>query len=147
MIACKPVIVQRHAFHFCRSSMAVALWTALVFQLAWVVVACAVVLAASALLTVGRAPLIVLYRETLGRAWPGGSEVLDERAMRFAHTLGAVICAVCAGLIYAAPRAGYTFLAFVAVAKTSGALGYCSGLKLYGCLNSETCCRWVGRQV
>jgi hypothetical protein len=147
MIACKPVTVQRHAFEFCKTSLAVALWTALIFRLPWLVLACSAVLAASAVLTVTRAPLVVLYRETLGRAWPGGPEVLDERAMRFAHTLGATLCAVCAALIYAAPRVGYSFLVFVAVAKTSGALGFCSALKLYGCLNSDTCCRWVGRRV
>lgn len=146
MIACKPVVVQKRAFQFCKTSLAVALWTALVLRLPWLVAAAAVVLALSALLTVRRAPLVVVYRETLGRAWPGGAEVLDERAMRFAHTMGTLMCGGCALLLYTAPRAGYPLLLFVAIAKTAGALGFCSALKLYGCLNSNTCCNWIERR-
>jgi hypothetical protein len=147
MIACKPVAVQRMAFLFCRTSVAIALWVAWVFRVPWLVVASAVVLALSALLAVGRAPMIVLYSQTLGRAWPGRTEILDERAMRVAHGVGAALTAVSALLIHLAPRVGYACLFFVAVAKTAGALGFCSVLKLYGCVNSDTCCAWTGRKA
>lgn len=147
MIACKPVVVQRNAFHFCRSSLAVALWAALFLRQPWLVVASAVVLGLSAALTVGRAPMIVLYTTTLGRVWSGGTEVLDERAMRFAHTLGGAMCAICVGLIYTWPQGGYGFLVAVATLKTVGALGFCSAVRLYGCVNSDTCCSWIGKRA
>jgi hypothetical protein len=132
---------------FCRTSVAMALWVAWAARLPWLVWASAAVLAASAVLAVGRAPMIVLYSQTLGRAWPGGTEVLDERAMRVAHAVGAALTAASALLIASAPRAGYLCLFFVAVAKTAGALGFCSVLKLYGCVNSGTCCTWTGRKA
>lgn len=147
MIACRPVTVQRNAFLFCRMSLAVLLWAALVLRLPWLVVLSALVLGVSAVLGVARAPLVVLYRETAGRLWSGGTEVLDERAMRFAHTLGTAMCGVCAALLFAWPRGGYGFLVFVAAAKTAGALGFCSALKLYSCANSETCCSWLARRA
>jgi hypothetical protein len=147
VIAAKPVAVQRAAFIFCRTSVAVALWVAWAFGLPWLVVASAAVLAASAVLAVERAPMIVFYSQTLGRAWPGGTEVLDERAMRVAHGVGAALTAAAAAMIYVLPRAGYTCLFFVAVAKTAGALGFCSVLRLYGCVNSDTCCTLTGRKA
>jgi hypothetical protein len=147
MIASKPVVVQRGAFLFCRTSLAVALWVALVLRLPWLVAATAVVLALSALLTVARAPLVVAYTWTLGRVWPGGSEVLDERAMRFAHLVGALMVSASWLLLIVRPRSGYVCLALVAVAKTAGALGFCSALRFYGCMNSDTCCRWADRRA
>jgi|WetSurMetagenome_2_1015567.scaffolds.fasta_scaffold164496_3 hypothetical protein len=147
MIACKPVAVQRNAFHFCRWSLALALWVALFLRLPWLVAACAVILGASAALTVSRAPMIRIYTETLGRAWPGGTEILDARAMRFAHGLGAAMCAVCVVLLVAWPRGGYAFLVAVATLKTVGALGFCSAVRLYGCVNSDTCCTWIGKRA
>jgi uncharacterized membrane protein YccC len=147
MIACKPVAVQRNAFHFCRSSLAIALWLALFLRLPWLVAACAVILGLSAALTVGRAPMVALYSETFGRVWSGGTEILDERAMRFAHSLGAAMCAICTVLIYVWPRGGYAFLVTVATLKTAGALGFCSAVRLYGCVNSDTCCSWIGKRA
>lgn len=145
MIAPKPVVVQRFAFDFCRVSLAVVLWLALALRLPWLVVACAAVLAVSAIVTVRWAPMVVLYRFTLGLAWPGGHVVLDERGMRFAHGLGALMASGCAALLYTRPRSGYLFLFFLAIFKTAGAIGFCSALKLYGCLNSDTCCSMLAR--
>jgi hypothetical protein len=147
MIASRPVAVQRNAFHFCRWSLAIALWVAFFLHRPWLVAASAVILGLSAALTVVRAPMIVLYTGTLGRVWSGGTEVLDARAMRFAHGLGAAMCAVCAVLLFAWPRGGYAFLLTVATLKTVGALGFCSAVRFYGCVNSDTCCSWIGKRA
>jgi len=146
MILIKPVTVQRGAFIFCRTSLAVLLWLALVFQAPALVVATAVILAASAALTVSRAPMILLYSWSAGRVWPGGFEVLDERAMRFAHGLGALMTGLCAVLLYTSPRAGYITLVMVALFKTAGACGFCSGLKLYGCATNDDCCAFLAKR-
>ena len=146
MIAAKPVTVQRGAFIFCRTSLAVLVWLALLLQAPSIVVATAVILAASAALTVSRAPMILLYTWTAGRIWPGGFEVLDERSMRFAHGVGAVMTGICAVLLYTSPRAGYITLVIVALAKTAGACGFCSGARLYSCVTNEDCCTFLAKR-
>ena len=146
MIPVKPVTVQRGAFIFCRTSLAVLIWLALLLREPAIVVATAAILAASAALTVSRAPMILLYSWTVGRFWSGGFEVLDERAMRFAHGVGALMTGICAVLLYASPRAGYITLVIVALFKTAGACGFCSGVKLYGCATNEDCCAFLAKR-
>ncbi len=147
MVAAKPVTVQHGAFIFCRTSLAALLWVAFLARLPGLVVVAAAILAASAALGVGRAPLILLYTRTAGRVWPGGFDVLDERAMRFAHALGMLMTAAAAALILYRPGPGYVWLFIVAVAKTAGACGFCSGVKLYGCVTNDECCAWIGKRA
>ena len=54
MKACKPVPVSKGAFAFCRYSLAVLLWIAVIWQLKSLVILTAVILLLSALLTVRR---------------------------------------------------------------------------------------------
>jgi hypothetical protein len=124
----------------------VALWLALFFRRSELVAAVALVLAASAVVGVRRAPLVALWRGTLHRLWPTEDVVLDGNAMRFAHALGAALTTICLVLLLTTPVAGRAMLAVVALAKTSGALGFCSALKLYGCVNANGgCCALVRR--
>ena len=147
MATCRPAAVQRGAFIFCRTTLAVLLWAALPLRAPWLVALCALILAASAILGVRRAPLVALYAATFGRRWPGGTEVLDERGMRFAHTLGTLLVGGTAVLLYAAPRAGLAALFVVAVLKTVGACGFCTALRLYRCLTDESCCAFLKRRA
>jgi hypothetical protein len=144
MVMAKPVEVPYAAYAFCRWLLALLLWAAFLFRLPLLVALAACLLALSALLGVKRAPLIVLYRCTLHRLLPSRDVVLDEHAMRFAHTLGTLLTATCFALLLLAPRAGRAMLACVVVAKTVGALGFCPGAKLYECLISGSgCCGMV----
>ena len=84
-------IVQRNAFVFCRYSLAVLVWVALLFQSAWVLGAVFVILALSAALKVQNSPMVRLYTSTFGRVVPSEEVILGVNAMRFAHTSGAVL--------------------------------------------------------
>lgn len=148
MKSCKPVPVAKGAFIFCRYSLAVLLWVALILHSEALVIATAVILALSAILTVGRAPMILLYTHTVERLFPSATEVLDQHAMRFAHTLGTVLLLIPLVLFHTPfARAGWGFLIFVTIMKTIGALGFCAAGKMYTCMSNSnsTCCGFLKR--
>jgi len=67
--------------------------------------------------------------------------------MRFAHGFGSILSGICVILLYFGnQRAGWILTFVLCIAKTTGALGFCSALKLYGCMNSGTCCRFARRK-
>lgn len=139
--------VQNNAYLFCRYSVAVLVWAALFLQSLWLLVASFVILALSAALKVRRAPMVWLYTQTLGRFIPSRDVILDVSAMRFAHTLGAVIALVAIALVsMESPGAWYFVLAF-AVLKTVSAVGFCPASKLYGCVvKGGGCCAITGKK-
>lgn len=146
----KLVTVPHGAFNFCKWSVSIMLLIALFLRLPWLVAVVFAILALSALLKIKRAPLIWLYSKTIEKAFPSKSEVLDENAMRFAHTLGAFLAICALGLLSINSTAGWIFVFFFAIAKTAGALGYCAAQKLFGCItnsNSKTCCKILKRNV
>lgn len=136
----KPVVVPKHAFVFCRYTISILVWLAwLLHSIGWLIAA-ALLLALSALLKVGRAPLIVLYARTVLRFHPSPDEVLDETAMRFAHILGTVFAVVCLAAVWFNPRIGWPLTLLFALLKTVSALGYCPASKLFTCTTNTTCC-------
>jgi hypothetical protein len=138
------VKVPRNAFLFCRVGMAVLLWTAFFLRLEWLVGVVAVLLALSAVLTVRRAPLVLLYTWTLGRFIRSRDEALDVRGMRFAHSLGALLGLVSLILLSLPDRGiGWRFVLFYCILKTVSAAGLCPGYKLYACMTSGTCCAFL----
>lgn len=139
-------IVQRNAFVFCRYSLAVLVWVALLFQSAWVLGAVFVILALSAALKVQNSPMVRLYTSTFGRVVPSEEVILGVNAMRFAHTSGAVLALVGLILIAAGSPLAWPFVAVFAVLKTTSALGWCPAYKLYGCMASGGCCALTGKR-
>jgi hypothetical protein len=145
MAGVKPVSVSKGAFAFCRYSIALLLWVAVILRMKELVLAAFIILTLSVILKVKRAPLIVLYTYTVDRLFPAGQVILDEKGIRFAHAVGAVMSGLCLILLYfISPRAGWALTVLLAVLKTSAAFGFCSALKLYQCVNGGTCCR-VGK--
>lgn len=136
----KPVEVTAGSFAFCRWSLAAVLWGALLARQPWLVAATGLVLAVSAGVGVGRAPMIALWRLSGERLWPSQVVVLDERAMRFAHGAGAVLCSLSWLLLVTAPRAGLVALVALVILKTVGALGFCTASRLYSCAAKGGCC-------
>lgn len=134
------VTVQRNAFVFCRYSVAALIWLALILQSVQVLVLVFLILALSALLKVHRAPMVWLWTNTLGRVFSSAEVVLDVRAMRFAHTLGAVLAAVSISLTWRESPFGWWFVAGFALLKTTSALGFCPAYKLWGCATAGGCC-------
>lgn len=140
------VTIQNNAFVFCRYSIAAMIWLALIFQNVWLLALAFIVLALSALLTVRRAPMVLLWTYTLGRLIPSKDVVLDIKAMKFAHELGAVLALVSFALVWTNNPIAWYFVAAFGVLKTISALGYCPASKLYGCLVSEGgCCALTAR--
>lgn len=143
----KPVTITKGSFAFCRYTVAVLLWLSLILQRKELVVAVFVIMVLSVLLKVRRAPLIVLYHQTIDRIFPSKPVTVDEKGIRFAHEVGAVFSLMCLVTLYwGRPIAGWILTALLAILKTSSALGYCSALKIYECMNAGTCCR-VGKLV
>lgn len=144
MLPSKAVSVPKGAFAFCRFSLMILVWAAFFLNSKELVVLAAVIMALSALLTVRRAPMIVLYGVTLEKLFPSGVAVLDEYGMRFAHTIAAILLGLAAGLSYAGLPGARAVLFFVAIAKTIGALGFCPVSKAYACLSrGGSCCGFL----
>lgn len=142
MTTIKLVSVSYVAFLFCRISLATLLWISFIFQLKWLVCIVFLIFLFSAILKVGRAPMILLYSCTFDLILPSKKVMLDENAMRFVHFLGAFMAFITLVLLYFiyAP-VGWGFLFFFAILKTVSALGYCPASKLYSCaLSNGKCC-------
>jgi len=149
MTAYKPVPIHKTSFAFCRYSLAALSWLALIMQSKPLVIAAAVIMLASAMLTVTRAPLIVLANITFEKLRPSVVELVDENAMRFAHAFGFALFTIDALLLsfHATALAGWIFLGLISAAKTAGALGFCAASKMYTCAlnNSGNCCKFWRR--
>lgn len=142
------VTVQRNAFIFCRYTVAVLVWLAVFLEGArvYLLAVTLVILALSAWLKVHHAPLVWLYTATLGRVIPSEDVVLDVRAMRVAHTAGAVLALVALSLaLRSSPIAVWFTLGF-ALLKTLSAVGLCPAYKLYGCVTKGGCCALTSRR-
>ena len=140
-------VVPQGAFRFCRYSVAALAWLAFALKLKlllWVVFA---ILALSALLTIRRAPLVMLYTWTFGRLFSSPGERLNVSAMRFAHTLGSVLVLVCLLFLHVLDeRVGWGLTLCFCVIKTISAIGLCPAYKLYGCATSGTCCAFMKKE-
>ena len=140
------VTVQNNAFVFCRYSLAVMVWAALLFRNVYVLAAVFVILALSALLKVERAPMVWVYTNTAGRFVESRDVVLDVRAMQVSHFAGAVLALVALVLVAANSPAAWPFVAAFALLKTTSALGFCPAYKLYGCAVKGGCCALTGKR-
>jgi len=123
------------------------LWVALWLKLPVLVAISAGIMALSALFTIRYAPLVWLYTRTVERLLPSPPEVLDEHAMRFAHSVATVALVIPLVLFSLnQPTLGWRVLALVAVFKTIGALGYCPVARMFTCLigRGGRCCAFLG---
>jgi hypothetical protein len=136
----KPVSIPSAAFAFCRYGVALMLWVGLILQLKWLIVLVVIILFLSALLRVGRAPMIVIYKYTINLIVRSPEVVVNEHAMRFAHLVGATIGALSLLLLYFVnDLAGWIMVALLATLKSISALGYCPASKLYECMTGGSC--------
>lgn len=139
----RPVTISRGSFAFCRATVAIMLWLAVVLRSSPLVAVVLCLMILSALLKVRRAPLIVLYKYTIDRIWRSDGVVVDEIGIFVSHVTGSVFGALClALLLFANPLIGWIVTAVFALLQTSAACGFCSALKLYNCWAGGTCCRF-----
>jgi len=140
----KPVSVSKSAFAFCRYSIAILVWLSLILKIKWLLVVVFLVLALSAILKIEKAPFILLYKYTIGKIVKSKEEILNENAMRFAHTMGTVLSLICLLFLYFVNvDLGWIFVLVFAVLKTISALGVCPASKLYECMGNKTCCAFA----
>lgn len=149
MNECRPVAVPQAAFNFCKYTMALIFWFSLIFHSKLLVILGFLILVLSAILKVKKAPLVFIYTYTIDKLFPSKKEILDEKAVYFAHMVGATMALI--GLLFLYfihPFTGWVIIGILAFLKTSASFGFCGAMKLYTCLNNPNgkCCR-VGKKV
>jgi hypothetical protein len=140
----KPVAVPKAAFIFCRYSLAVLIWLALLLQAKIILWAVLAIFLLSAVLKIRRAPMILLYSWTINKIIKSKDEILNEQAMVFAHLAGAFLSIVCLLLLYfAGERAGWIAVFLFAILKSVSSFGFCPASKLYECATNSSCCAFI----
>jgi hypothetical protein len=143
----KPVMITKGSFAFCRYTIAIMVWLALLLQDIWFIAAVTLIMVLSAILKVQRAPLVWLYASTVDRVMPSAEEVVNEKGIYFAHCVAVFMGCLCMLLYLVAPAiVVWGVVGIFALLKTMAAFGKCSALKIYGCMANGTCCR-VGKKV
>jgi hypothetical protein len=140
MVKKNLVSVSSGGFAFCRWGVMILVWLAFVFRIKELVLLSFVILLLSALLTVGRAPMIKIWDLTFGNFFKTGRDVLDVKAMRFAHSAGTLFSGICVLLLYLDSQFAWGVVLLFAVVKTISALGFCPASKVYSCMSDGTCC-------
>jgi len=141
MYSFKPVPVSRGGFAFCRYTVALLVWLSLVLKNKWLLLTVFIIMVLSYILKIQKSPLVALYSNTIDKVKNSGTEMLDERGMRFAHAIGAIMSGL--GLLiwtFLPWKITFFYLLFLAIMKTSAAIGRCSALKLYTCIHNDNCC-------
>ena len=85
----RPVMISEGGFAFCRYTVATLVWLGILLQNKWFIVAVTLIMLASALLKVQRAPLIWIYKVTVDRIKPSPQIAVDEKGIRFGHSVSA----------------------------------------------------------
>jgi hypothetical protein len=135
----KPMSVPRFAWIGCKATNAAALFAALIFRMPLLILVPLVTHGISALFGPRRAPLLVLYT-WLDRFFNTRKEMVDEHALRFAHTVSSVFALLALIMLRVYAPFSWGIVLFLAIATTLGALGFCTATKLYSCAMNGTCC-------
>jgi hypothetical protein len=131
--------ISKNAFTFCKITITVLAWTAYLLKSKELILTAFLLLLFSAILKIRKAPLIFLYSNTIDKIISSRKTDLDEKGMRFAHTLGSVFSGVCVLLVYLNLKFAWGIVFVFAVMKTISALGYCPGEKVYSCMKNGCC--------
>lgn len=143
----KPVVISSGSFAFCRYTIAILVWLGLLFTNIWFIVGVTLLMLLSVILKVQRAPLVWLYAHSMDRIMTSSEVVVDEKGIRFAHGVAAIMGSLCIVLFFVAPSiVVWSVVGIFAMLKTMAAFGMCSALKLYSCMANGTCCR-VGKKI
>ena len=103
----------------------------------------------SGILTVKKAPLIVLYKVLFDRDNTAETDVLNVNSIRFSHFVGSTFCIIAILFLYVfrINIVGYIFIGILTFMQTIAAFGYCSAQKLYECLVlGKNCCN-LGKKI
>lgn len=152
MKSTKMAIVPKKAFAFCRFTICILFWVTailLFFDIKWFVFIPFIIMLISGILTVKRAPLIVLYKVLFDRDSKAETEVLNVSSIRFSHYVGATFSSIVILFLYVFKinLVAYIFVGILTILQTIAAFGFCSAQKLYECLVlGKNCCN-LGKRI
>ena len=144
--------VPKKGFAFCRFTIALLLWVTLIllcFGIKWFIFIPFIIMILSGILTVKRAPLIMLYKVLFDRKGKGETDVLNVNSIRFAHFVGACFSLIVILFLYVfkIKIVAFVFLIILTFLQTVAAFGYCSAQKIYECLVlGKNCCN-LGKKL
>ena len=152
MKSTQMAIVPKKAFAFCRFRLCILFWVTsilLFFNIRWMIFVPFIIMLLSGILTVKRAPLIVLYKLLFDRNGKGETDVLNVNSIRFSHYVGATFSLIVILFLYVfkVDIVAYIFVGILTILQTIAAFGYCSAQKLYECLIlGKNCCN-LGKRI
>ena len=152
MKSTQMAIVPKKAFAFCRFTICILFWVTsilLFFNIRWMIFIPFIIMLLSGILTVKRAPLIVLYKLLFDRNGKGETDVLNVNSIRFSHYVGATFSLIVILFLYVfkVDIVAYIFVGILTILQTIAAFGYCSAQKLYECfVLGKNCCN-LGRKI
>lgn len=144
--------VPKKGFAFCRYVIALLLWITVIllfFNIKWMIFIPFGIMLLSGILTVKRAPLIMLYKLLFDRKGTKETDVLNVNSIRFSHFVGSFFSLIVILFLYVFKIniVAYIFLGILTVLQTIAAFGYCSAQKLYECLVlGKNCCN-LGKRL
>ena len=145
-------VVPKKAFAFCRFTICILFWITsilLFFGVKWMIFVPFIIMLVSGVLTVRRAPLILLYNVLFNRDKKAETDILNVNSIRFAHYVGSVFSLIVILFLYVfkIEIVAYIFIAILTFLQTIAAFGYCSAQKLYECLVlGKNCCN-LGKKL
>ena len=152
MKSTQMAIIPKKAFAFCRFTICILFWITsilLFFNIKWMIFIPFMIMLISGILTVKRAPLILLYKVLFDRNNKAETDVLNVNSIRFAHYVGSAFSLIAILFLYVfkVEIVGYIFVGLLTFLQTIAAFGYCSAQKLYECLIlGKNCCN-LGKKI
>lgn len=152
MSSTQMAIVPKKAFVFCRFTICILFWITsilLFFDIKWMIFIPFIIMLLSGILTVKKAPLILLYKVLFDRNGKGETEVLNVNSIRFSHYVGSTFSLIVILFIYIFKIniVAYIFVGILTFLQTIAAFGFCSAQKLYECLVlGKNCCN-LGKRL
>lgn len=152
MKSTQMAIVSKKAFAFCRFTICILFWITsilLFFDIKWMIFIPFIIMLLSGILTVKRAPLILLYKVLFDSDNKSETDVLNVSSIRFSHYVGATFSLIVILFLYVfnINIVAYIFTFILTILQTVAAFGYCSAQKLYECLVlGKNCCN-LGKKL
>lgn len=144
----RMVTIDGHATIFCRTTIALMLLAGSLLGNVYVIIAAVVIMLASGILGVDKAPLIVLYKVLFSKMIKPKKEVECVDSIRFSHFVGTAFGATGALLIFVGwCLAGWILIYVLTALQLIAMFGFCSAKKLYECLIlGKNCCN-LGKRI
>jgi len=125
--------VDRLALRLCRATTVILLLIALLIHSWWLVALVLILMMYSSIVSIPRAPLVLLYSGIFKRSSGPRSETVDVNAIRFAQGFGSalLIIAFLLFFVFNHPLGAWITVSTVLLSTAMGSVGYCLGAYIY----------------